>query len=80
MSKIKITKAGREALKAALAPHCMKAAEEIADASNRESSWGFYRADALGNGAVVAALTHEANADNARAQRLLRALGGMSHG
>lgn len=69
---IKISKAGRQEIKRLALPECLDAAEKIAQACNAQSSWGGYKAIMGSSAAVVLGYTHEANVDNARAQRILR--------
>lgn len=72
--EVSISKAGRNKVKDLAVPLCFEAAKKIADASNAQSSWGFYGAFPNAHSAVVAGLVHEADKDNARAQRILRNL------
>ena len=80
--KIRVSDAGRRAVKRAAMPYLLDSARRIADAANAESSWsrgsglrgspGGYVAEEGKGAAVVIAMTPSARADNARAQRILR--------
>lgn len=77
--RIRVSRAGREQVKDLAIPLCKKAARRIADKCNDQSSWtgpekspgGYVSIDDARVG-VVFALTHAADADNSRTQRLLR--------
>lgn len=70
--QITVTRQAREAIKKLALPLCVEAAEKIADACNAQSSWGGYEGFEGSSAGVVTGLTHEAQEDNARVQRILK--------
>ncbi len=72
-SHIKISDEVRKQIKQLAMPLVSDSAKKIADASNDQSSWGFYWAQADDTSAAVTVALHpDAAADNARANRILR--------